>query len=204
MKRSMQIFQGSTPRPPRKIHAQPNAARSRGMTLIEILVAVMVGAMLLIMAVPALNAFVLSDRDTGQVNSLVSSFNYARSEAVRRNTLYGIEVCPSTDSQTCSPTAAWSQGWIVLDLDPADTYPNNVLLSIPAFAGANAVTASSLGGITFTGFGALSGGASLMITVCDTRGAANARDVQVNSIGSTQASQKPGYQVNGTTPLVCP
>jgi type IV fimbrial biogenesis protein FimT len=172
--------------------------------MIELIVTMFVGAILLSIAIPALNNFVLSDRDTGQVNSLVSSFNYARSEAVRRNTSYGIEVCPSGGTTSCNAGALWSQGWIVLDLDPADTTP--VLQAVPAFAGSNAVTATGSGatGITFTGFGAAAAGATIIITICDSRGAANARDVEVNPIGSTQASPKFGYEVDGTTALVCP
>jgi type IV fimbrial biogenesis protein FimT len=177
-----------------------------GFTMIELIVTMFVGAMLLAIGIPALNNFVLSDRDTGQVNSLVSSFNYARSEAVRRNTSYGIEVCPSGGGTTCNAGALWSQGWIVLDLDPGDLPPNNVLQAVPAFAGSNAVTATGTGatGVTFTAFGATAAGANIIITICDSRGAANARDVEVTSIGSTQGSQKLGYQVNGTTALACP
>jgi type IV fimbrial biogenesis protein FimT len=173
--------------------------------MIELIVTMFVGAILLSVAIPALNNFVLSDRDTGQINSLVSSFNYARSEAVRRNTPYGIEVCPSGGTTSCNAGAPWSQGWIVLDLAPLTVDPNPVLQAVPAFAGSNVVTATGTGaaGITFTGYGSTSGG--IVITICDSRGAANARDVEVNSpIGSTQASQKLGYQVNGTTALSCP
>ena len=172
--------------------------------MIELIVTMFVGAMLLAIAIPALNNFVLSDRDTGQVNSLASSFNYARSEAVRRNTSYGIEVCPSGGGTTCNAGALWSQGWIVLDLDPTDGAP--VLQSVPAFAGSNNVAATGTGatGITFTAFGATAAGANIIITICDSRGAANARDVEVTTIGSTQASQKLGYQVDGVTALSCP
>jgi hypothetical protein len=42
-----------------------------------------------------------------------------------------------------------------------------------------------------------------MIRVCDTRGAAFARDVEVNSTGRVAASQTPGQSVAGTA-LVCP
>jgi type IV fimbrial biogenesis protein FimT len=177
-----------------------------GFTMIELIVTMFVGAMLLAIGIPALNNFVLSDRDTGQVNSLVSSFNYARSEAVRRNTAYGIEVCPSGGGTTCNAGALWSQGWIVLDLDPNDGAP--VLQSVPAFAGSNSVAATGPGatGITFTAYGATAAGAgpNTIITICDSRGAANARDVEVTTIGSTQASQKLGYQVDGVTALLCP
>ena len=48
------------------------------------------------MAVPAFNNFVLNDRDIGQINSLVASFNYARNEAIKLNN-GGVQVCTSVD-----------------------------------------------------------------------------------------------------------
>jgi type IV fimbrial biogenesis protein FimT len=179
--------------------------RSRaGVTLIELLVALVVAGILIATAVPAFNNFVLNDRDANQVNSLVYSFNYARSESVRRNSAAGVEVCPSSNSLTCNPATLWSQGWIVLDLDPTDTTP--VLQAVPAFAGSNTVTATgpAATGVVFNSSGATQANANLTITICDVRGATTARDVEVTSIGTTQAAQKPGFQVNGTTPLLCP
>ena len=49
--------------------------RYGGFTLIELLTTIMVGGILLTVAVPAFNSFVLSDRNVGQVNSLVASLN---------------------------------------------------------------------------------------------------------------------------------
>jgi prepilin-type N-terminal cleavage/methylation domain-containing protein len=62
------------------------SARSRsvepspGFTLIELLVTVTVAGILASIAVPAFNNFVLNDRQVGQLNSLASSLNYARSD----------------------------------------------------------------------------------------------------------------------------
>ena len=66
--------------------------RDYGFTLIELLMAIVVGGILLAIAVPSFQSFVLNDRDIGQVNSLVSSFNYARSEAVKKASPTGITV----------------------------------------------------------------------------------------------------------------
>jgi type IV fimbrial biogenesis protein FimT len=175
----------------------------RGFTLIELLVGVAIASILMGLGVPAFNNYVLNDRDATQANSFVYSLNYARSDAVRRNTPFGVEVCPSSNLTSCT-ASPWSGGWIVIDLDPTDVTP--VLQAVPAFGGTNTVTAAGTGatGVVLNSSGALQGSATLMITICDTRGAAYARDVEVTPIGTTQSSQKVGFQVNGTTSLVCP
>ena len=168
------------------------AAAAPGFTLIELLVTILIAGILVAIGVPAFNSFVLNDRDIGQANSLVASFNYARSEAVKQNLAAGVTVCPSTDGATCGGTA-WSGGWVVLD--PKGT----VLSAVPALAGSNTLTPGS--GVTFQSNGLPSG--PLTIRICDSRGAAFARDVEVNAAGRVAASTTPGRSVAGTA-LVCP
>ena len=180
-----------------------------GFTLIELLMTMIVAGILVAIAVPAFNSFVLNDRDIGQINSLVSSLNYARSEAVKVASPTGITVCPSGGGTTCAPAAPWSGGWIVVDTNNADCggAACTPLQSIPALAGANTLTAvgAAAAGITFSSNGVVAGppGTTLTIRVCDTRGAAFARDVEVNSTGRVAASQTPGQSVTGAA-LVCP
>jgi type IV fimbrial biogenesis protein FimT len=166
-----------------------------GFTLIELLVTLLVGGILVAIALPAFNNFVLNDRDIGQANSLVSSLNYARSESIKQNLAGGVTVCPSVNGTTCGGTA-WSQGWIVIN------GTGSVLSAVPALAGSNTLTATgSPSGVTFASTGLPSG--QLTIRICDTRGAAFARDVEVNAAGRVAGSSTPGQSVSGA-PLVCP
>jgi type IV fimbrial biogenesis protein FimT len=168
------------------------AAPTPGFTLIELLVTLLVGGILVAIAVPAFNSFVQNDRDIGQANSLVSSLNYARSEAIKQNIAGGVTVCPSTNATSCGGTD-WSGGWVVLDGH------GNVLSAVPALAGSNTLTPSA--GIAFQSTGLPSG--PLTIRICDGRGPAFARDVEVNSAGRVAASTTPGQSVSGA-PLACP
>jgi len=185
--------------------ADPRPAQN-GFTVIELMVTVAVAAILVAIAVPAFNSFVLNDRDISQFNSLVASFNYARSEAIKQNLRIGVAVCPSSNGNTCSGTAAWSGGWIVLNQDPrlAGT-PQAVIQAVPALAGGNTVTATLSGanGIVFQYNGGLASSQALAIKICDPRGSAFAREVEVNATGKVAATQTPGQQVSGA-PLTCP
>jgi type IV fimbrial biogenesis protein FimT len=181
----------------RRIPGRRAYAHASGFTLIELIITMLVASILMAIAIPAFNNFVLNDRDIGQANSLVSSLNYARAEAIKRNVPGGITVCPSVDGQTCSG-ANWAGGWVVTDQVPGDA----PLQSIPALAGSNTLTpVGATTGVTFTSTGLVNG--ALTIRICDTRGAASARDVEVNATGRIAGSQIPGQSVSGVA-LTCP
>lgn len=182
-----------------------NAGAGRGFTIIELMVAVTVAGILAAIAIPAFNSFVLNDRDASQINSLVYSFNYARSEAVKLNIPNGVTVCPAT-AGACNNSTAWSGGWIVTYVDTTVAPPAaRVLQSVPALAGNNVLTATGAAatGITFRSTGAVALQQTLAIKVCDTRGGAYAHDVEVNVVGNVATSQKPGFDAKGAA-LACP
>jgi type IV fimbrial biogenesis protein FimT len=170
-----------------------------GFTLIELLVTLAVAGILAAIAVPAFNNFVLNDRQVGQLNSLASSLNYARSEAVKRNLAGGITVCPNAGGATCSGTN-WFGGWIVTDSNPLDP----PLQTVPALGGSgNWTVTGSQTGVTFQSSGMVTPSATTAFTVCDLRGAAFARELEVNSTGRVASSSTQGISVSGA-PLVCP
>jgi len=59
--------------------------REAGVTLIELLTALGVGAILLVIAVPSFNNMMASNRLTTAANALVAPLNQTRMEAIRRN-----------------------------------------------------------------------------------------------------------------------
>lgn len=83
-----------------------------GFTLIELLVTITVAAVLLAVAAPSFRAVVNNSRLTGFANSLLSSSQVARSEAIKRNSV--VRLCRSSDGATCAASGGWEQGWIVM------------------------------------------------------------------------------------------
>jgi type IV fimbrial biogenesis protein FimT len=107
---------------------RPNLRRLAGFTLIELMVALTVAAVLTAVALPSFSGLLRSNRVSSTSNNLLTGINLARSEAIKSNR--GAGVCASTDGSACSTSANdWTSGWIVwadlnnnstLDLLPVD------------------------------------------------------------------------------------
>lgn len=97
------------PSGPPKIRAMK--IRSKGMTLIELMVAITIVAILAAIAIPSFRRLTAENRTIAATNDLVTALNVARSEALRRS--QNTVVCTSSDQATCSGSANWTDGWIV-------------------------------------------------------------------------------------------
>lgn len=85
------------------------AIRAGGFTLIELMVAVAVAAVLLMIAVPSFKSIMLSSRLNTSVNDLVASLNMARMEAIKSNA--SVQFCSnSTSVNTSSGTLGTTCG----------------------------------------------------------------------------------------------
>lgn len=96
--------------------------RARGFTLIELLTVLTISAILVAMAIPSFVWINARTRAANASNSLLASFELARSEAIRRN--MQVSVCrvedPSIAQPVCSSAAFngipgndWGTGWVV-------------------------------------------------------------------------------------------
>jgi type IV fimbrial biogenesis protein FimT len=88
----------------------------RGFTLLELMVAIVVLAVLLGVAAPTFTDVMRNRRLTSQINQLVYSLALTRSEAVKRvNT---VTACKSATGSACGTVGVdWEDGWIVFS-DP--------------------------------------------------------------------------------------
>jgi type IV fimbrial biogenesis protein FimT len=102
------------------------ALRQRGFTLIELMVTIAVAALLLGLAAPSFRDLAIRNELSTYTNELISSINYARSEAVRSGK--PVQICSSSDGESCS--GVWTDGWVTfvdadddgaLDTDKGDT-----------------------------------------------------------------------------------
>ncbi len=84
--------------------------REHGFTLIELMVTLGVAAILLSIAVPAMQMFTSNARQTGAINNFVSSLHLARNTAITTNAR--VTMCASADGASCGGSA-WQNGWIL-------------------------------------------------------------------------------------------
>lgn len=90
----------------------PRAGRSeRGYSLVEVLVATAMAALLAAVAVPAFDSLIGTSRLTAATNDLLFSMHLARSEAIKRSSR--VALCKTADGVVCSAGGGWEQGWIV-------------------------------------------------------------------------------------------
>lgn len=85
--------------------------KSKGFTLMELLVALTVLVLLITVAVPMFTTTIANNKLVTLRDNLINSLQYARTEAISRNV--NVAVCPSLTGDACLPNDDWSQGWIV-------------------------------------------------------------------------------------------
>ncbi|WP_336368339.1 GspH/FimT family pseudopilin [Marinobacter sp. C2H3] len=182
----------------------PAKRRHAGFTMIELLVTIIVLAIVASYALPSFEQTVLNNRLTSQVNDVSSLVAYARSEASKLDAGV-ITVCSSSDSASCSGSSSWEQGWIVFrDIDGdrvVDAGTDRLLKVSGPLSGGNTLRISGLtsdggGYAQFASNGfpipSATGAAAGTLTVCDSRGASEAKAVVINISGQTRLARDTG------------
>ena len=164
------------------------SSKQSGLTLVELLIALAVAAVILTSAVPAFGRFVQENRVTATTNQLISHLQYARHEAVFRNAY--VAACPSIDGNQCTGGNRWDEGWIVY-VDESNSgqpdHPDDILRVVGPD---DRMLLHSAGRfrVRFQGHGGAYG-TNLTIRVCDDTGQASPRAVIVSNPGRIRATR---------------
>lgn len=122
-------------------------SRQVGFTLMELLLAIAVLAILTTLALPAFTQFIANNRLAAEANEMVASFQFARSESLKRGVQ--VQVCSSADGATCG--GDWDQGWIAM-ADPGGADEEVLRVWVPSDSQFQFTSSSTLIGFEPNGF----------------------------------------------------
>ena len=91
---------------------------SRGLSLIELMVALAIFALVIGFGVPSYRDWIAARELANHAEYLAETLNQARSEAVKRQVR--VNVCKSSDGKQCATSGTWSDGWIMFADDNRD------------------------------------------------------------------------------------
>lgn len=164
-------------------------ARTRALTIYELLVTLAVVATLIALGVPSFAAITARQRQHAEVNALFHAIHLARKESIVRRR--PVAICPSTDGLQCRPAGIWSDGWILFvntDGDsPTRVDPGEPVLSRHTPAPSVTITANRRAFTLRSIFRYATNGT---IVVCDAAGRIPARAVVVSWSGRPRIARE--------------
>lgn len=86
---------------------------STGFTLLELITTLAVFAIITSTGIPALQAFMSTNRLAVHINSFAGAMAFTRSEAIKRN--QHVVICKSDNQHTCNNKTQWHAGWIIYE-----------------------------------------------------------------------------------------
>jgi type IV fimbrial biogenesis protein FimT len=145
----------------RLTRTRPSIRLSRGVTLVELMIGLVIISVLLAAAGPSFNGMVGRNRMSAQVNDFILAIQTARSEASRMGSPVSIQAV-GTDAEN-----EFGEGYCVVVGNPGDC-TGTLIRNFDAIAGASLNSIEDVTVVTFDSVGALSGtgGASLQFDLC--------------------------------------
>lgn len=115
-------------------------SRSRGFSLLELMITITVMAILLAIAVPSLRDVIHRNEVSSASNALLASVSYARAEAITRGQL--VSMCPGDETGCTSGSQVFDRGWIVY------TYPAGAASANKAYVSGTSILLRATGART--------------------------------------------------------
>lgn len=154
------------------------------------MVALVVLAVLIVISAPGFSDLIKNNRMLSHVYAMRAALNGARAEALAQRNF--VTLCRSTDGASCSSVAGdWNTGFIAFLDDNGDSTvddPNDqIFISKVIDQDSLTVTYSSGDWVQFDSRGYAAKSSQGLFTVCDERGADDARGVRVTAGGMVVA-----------------
>ena len=175
------------------------------------MIVLVIAAVLMVSGAPAMGDFVRNSRVQSQTLALMRTMHFARSEAIKRKTR--VVLCRSADPTAANPTCGgndnvWTTGYLVFASgDANNTYQpaTDTLVRIgnAVDGGLTVITNSTSNrNLEYNSDGTTNeGGGTARFAVCDPRGGAFGRQINVSPVGRPRIEKgTPGSPVNCTGP----
>lgn len=177
-----------------------------GFSLIELMITLSIFGILVAIVTPSFSRLVAGNTISSVRDNLISSLNFAKTEAIRLNT--NVSVCPSSNGTSCLNSEDWSQGWIVYqDTGAGKTSTVGTVLRVVDDAnGINVIHRGETTGLSPSVFirylpqGFARDSAPMpaqVIAFCDANGDADGRAIL---FGATTGQVRPGDEVAANCP----
>lgn len=159
-----------------------NTRSHQAFSLIELMFALAIAAILAMVAAPSLQRALAHNRIIQADNQLVAALNLSRTEAVTRGT--AVVLCPSIDGQRCTAGQHWEKGWLVAADQNHDFQPDSTPIHV-AGAQADGIRIHSSRGrlrVRYRADGSTPG-SNISLIVCRAGQPKSARSVVVSNSG---------------------
>ncbi len=178
-------------------------SNQKGFSLLELMTAITVAAIVVGLGVPSMTSLVRGNRIVAYTNDFVLTVRTARAEAV--NQVVQVTVCKSTDQAICDLDASWHDGWIVFVDNDGDEVrdlggtPETLIRAHEALEGANTLQSAAFDDwIAFRPDGLAFGstGNAGTFSLCNAHGESYGRDISISRTGGSSV----GDNADGACP----